>query len=138
MILVDTMIIIDIWKGNLNVKKCLEKYKFEPLAISAISIQEIYDGLGYTKVKLGDLVYKKIKEQFESILDDYYIIPLDLKILKRAGIIKGELRAKGIFIDYGDYIIGATAQVMNAEKLITRNPDHFKEFNISIESYELE
>jgi len=54
MILVDTTVLIDIWRGRTNVRKCLEKYTEESFAISSITIEEIYDGLGYTKTEKGE------------------------------------------------------------------------------------
>ncbi len=45
--------------------------------------------------------------------------------------------AKGIIIDIQDLIIGTVAEVLKAERIITRNPDHFKSFKIPLISYEI-
>ena len=49
MIIVDTTVIIDLWQGGRGIKVCLAKKFF----ILAITIEEIYDGLGYIKKKKG-------------------------------------------------------------------------------------
>lgn len=109
----------------------------ENFFISAITIEEIYDGLGYTKEKKGTEVYKKIKEQHEMVLNDFHIVPLSLEIIKKAGLFRGKLRAKGIIIDLADIIIMITSQSIKAKKIITRNPSHFDESPIQVESYEI-
>jgi len=134
-IIVDTTVIIDLWRGRTGVKECLTKYKEEILSISAITIEEIYDGLGYTKEKKGEKVYDKIKEQHEKIINDFHVIPLKIEILKKSGLLRGELRAKGKILDPGDIIIMVTSQEVKASKIITRNPKHFEKSLVQIESY---
>lgn len=137
MILLDTTVIIDLWRGRDGVKNCLEKYKEEVLCISAITIGEIYDGLGYTKEKRGTTIYTEIQDHFEKIFTEFEIIPITLNIIKQSGIIKGELRANGIILDFGDCIVGITAKLIKAEKILSRNPKHLSEFDVPIESYEI-
>ena len=137
MILVDTTVIIDISRGKPQIKDVLEQYKEDSIFISAFTIAELYDGLGYTKEKKSTTVYEKIKEKIEEVLSDFYIYPINKTILQEAGVIKGRLRAKGILLDMGDCIIGMTANFMNADKLITRNPRNFEDFGILIESYKI-
>jgi len=137
MILVDTTVIIDLWRGFLGVKNCLEQNESEQFCISAITIEEVYDGLGYTRIKKGLDLCKEIRVQLKTILADFDIIPISLRILERSGFLKGKLRAKGIVLDVNDCIVGATAQIIKAKKIITRNPDHFKPFKVTIETYEL-
>lgn len=137
MILVDTTVVIDIWRGRSNIKSILKPYSEQTTCISAITITEIYDGLGYTKEKKSEKVYLQIKNQIEKILSEFHVIPLNPQILQESGSIKGFLRAKGILLDLADCIIGTTAKLMNAEKLITRNIRHFQDFGLKIESYEI-
>jgi predicted nucleic acid-binding protein len=137
MIVLDTNVIIDLWRGRDGVKNCLEDYKDELLCISAITISEIYDGLGYTKEKRGTDIYKEIESQFEKIFTEFEIIPINLNILKKSGMVKGELRAKGTILDFGDCIVGITAKIIKAEKILSRNPKHFSEFDVPLESYEI-
>ena len=137
MILVDTKVIIDISRGKPQIKDLLEKYREESIFISAFTIAELYDGLGYSKEKKNTTVYEEVKEKIEEVLSDFYTYPINKTILQEAGIIKGSLRAKGISLDMGDCIIGMTAKFMNADKIITRNPRHFEEFGILIEPYKI-
>jgi predicted nucleic acid-binding protein len=137
MILVDTTVVIDIWHGKQQISTLLKRYKEENYFISAITITELYDGLGYTKEKKGKVVYKKIEEQIEKVLSGFHIIPLNIPILQESGALKGSLRAKGILLDIADCIIGVTAKLMNAEKIITRNARHFQEFGVNIETYDI-
>ncbi len=137
MIIVDTTVIIDIWRGRSKIKSVLKPYSDQTTCISAITIAEIYDGLGYTKEKKSEKIYLQIKDQIERVLSEFHIIPLNSQILQESGSLKGRLRAKGITLDLADCIIGTTAKLMNAEKLITRNDRHFQDFGLTIESYEI-
>ena len=138
MIMADTTVVIDLWRGRPGVKKCLAKNKEESFCISAITIEEIYDGLGYTKVKKNKEVYKQINKQFEKILNEFHIVSLNLDILKKSGLFRGELRAKGVILDLADIIIMVTSQEIKAKKIITRNPKHFDESPIQVESYAID
>ena len=135
MIIADTTIIIDLWRGRSGAKDCLEKFKEELVCISMITVEEIYDGLGFTKQKKSETLYEEIKSQHEKILQEFQIIPITLDILKKAGLLRGELRAKGDLLDLADIIIMVTAQEIEAKCIITRNPKHFQNSSIPIESY---
>ena len=137
MIIVDSTVIIDIWRGRSNVKSVLKPYSNQTICISAITLAEIYDGLGYTKEKKSEKIFLQIKDQIEKVLSEFHIIPLNSQILQESGSLKGYLRARGITLDLADCIIGTTAKLMNAEKLITRNIRHFQDFGLSLESYEI-
>lgn len=138
MIVLDTNVIIDLGRGRSGVKKKLENFKEAEFAISAITIQEIYVGLGYILEKHGKELYEKNKEKSQNLLEDYIILKITRPILEHSGLIKGKLRAKGVTIEIQDLIIGSTAEILGAEKIITRNPKHFEVFKVRIESYELE
>ena len=137
MIIVDSTVIIDIWRGRSNVKSVLKPYSNQTIYISAITLAEIYDGLGYTKEKKSEKIFLQIKDQIEKVLSEFHIIPLNSQILQESGSLKGYLRARGIILDLADCIIGTTAKLMNVEKLITRNIRHFHDFGLSLESYEI-
>ena len=133
----DTTVIIDIWRGRSNVKAALKPHSDQTICISAITIAEIYDGLGYTKEKKSEEIYLQIRDQLEKVLSEFHIIPLTSQILQESGSLKGYLRAKGTTLDLADCIIGTTAKLMSAEKLMTRNTRHFQDFGLTIESYEI-
>ncbi len=138
MIMLDTSVIIDLGRGRSGVKKILENLKETVFAISAITIQEIYVGLGYILEKHGKELFEKNKEKSQNLLEDYTILKITRPILELSGLNKGKLRAKGVTIEIQDLIIGSTAEILGAEKIITRNPKHFEVFKVPIESYELE
>ena len=135
MILIDTTVIIDIWRGNPKIRTCIEKHLDKNFYLSAITISEIYDGLGYTREKKGVKLFEKIKNQFSKILEDFNVIPLNQQIIEEAGLMKGELRAKGQILDICDCLIGATAKTMKISRIITRNSAHFQHLGITVESY---
>ena len=137
MIIVDSTVIIDIWRGRPNVKSVLKPYSNQTICISAITLAEIYDGLGYTKEKKSEKIFLQIKDQIEKVLSEFHIIPLNSEILQESGSLKGHLRARGITLDLADCIIGTTAKLMSVEKLITRNIRHFQDFGLRLESYEI-
>ena len=74
MIMLDTNVIIDLGRGRSGVKKILENLKETVFAISAITIQEIYVGLGYILEKYGNELYEKNKEKSQNLLEDYTIL----------------------------------------------------------------
>jgi len=58
-----------------------------------------------------------------------------MTVLELSGETKGKSKAKEIMIDVQNLIIGATTESLKVEKILTRNEDHFKNFNVPIESY---
>ena len=135
MIIVDTNVIIDIERGKNTLKKLFEKYPDEHFCISAISILELYVGLGYSKSKKGKIFFEKQKKIVDSITNDFDIIPLSLQILKESGLKKGELMASGISIDFEDILIGITGEILEVTHIFTRNKNHFESFSLSLEDY---
>jgi predicted nucleic acid-binding protein len=134
-ILCDISVIIDIDRGRLEVEAILRKHEGELVGISAITIQEIFVGLGYQRAKSGTRQFEKTRARLQKILDDFKVVDITTPILEQAGLLEGELHARGIRVDAQDYIIAATAQQVQASKILTRNPDHFKHFPLLLEIY---
>jgi predicted nucleic acid-binding protein len=130
MILLDTCTVIDIQRGKQELKDILAQYEPNDFCISAITVEELNVGLGYTSEKLGEVIYLKQKKKIDEILADLTIIPVSISVLERAGHVKGIAKARGIMLDTPDAIIGASGELGQAEKIITRNPDHFKLFAV--------
>ena len=137
MIIVDSTVLIDIERGRDPIKQLLEQYSSEEIAISMITIQEMYVGLGVTLKKRGEKAYFLKRSHIEQILEDFVFYNINQAILERAGIKEGELLSDGITIDSNDLIIGATAEFYKADKIITRNSVLFDVWSIQIESYEI-
>ena len=134
MIIVDTNILIGIERGEISIKSYFEQYRKEDFYISAISVQELYVGLGYTKIKKGTEYYEKKKRILDAIINDFHVIEISEEILKMAGLKQGELLAKGLTVDIEDIILGISAEVMNAQKIFTKNRPHFEPFTIRCDS----
>ncbi|MHA1519006.1 MAG: type II toxin-antitoxin system VapC family toxin [Promethearchaeota archaeon] len=135
MIIVDTNVLIDIERGKKSVKELFEKFQDEHFCISAVSILELYVGLGYSKSKKGENFYQKQKKKVDSICNDFEIIPLSLQIIKEAGLKKGNLMVSGIIVDFEDILIGVTGEILEVNHLFTRNKKHFENFSLSIQEY---
>lgn len=135
MIIADTNVIIDIERGKSTLKKLFKKYQDEHFCISAITILELYVGLGYSKSKKGKKFYEKQKRIVDKITNDFEIIPLSLEILKEAGLKKGELMVSGINLVFEDILIGITGEKLEVNHIFTRNKKHFESFSMSIQDY---
>jgi len=135
MIIADTTVLIDIHRGRDEIKPVLAAHSDDIVCISAITLKELYFGLGFTRVKMGDETYEKQKNKILQIISDFHVIEISNEILKLAGLKAGELLASGNRPDFEDVIIGITAEMVNAQKIITRTPDHFKAFKIPVEIY---
>jgi predicted nucleic acid-binding protein len=137
MIIVDTTVLIDIARGREGVKEILERCKAEDICISTISFEEIYAGLGHSLSRLGVEKFTTIKEKYDKLLSQFRPITVTDRLLKKAGMYRGTCLAKGYAIDPADAVILVTAEMEKAEAIITRNPDHFKETKVRVDSYSL-
>ena len=137
MIVVDTTVLIDLRKGRPGVKKILSKYIDKETYISEISIKELFEGLGYTSIKMGEPLYSVNLQKIRKIISMFYLIPISQSILEEAGLKQGEFQAKGIIIDTENIIIGSSANIHNAEFIITRNLKHFDHFDVPCISYDI-
>ena len=120
MVCLDTSFIIDLMRDNpqaVNTKQRLEKIN-ESLTIASPTIIELIRGL--ETIRLG----KREKENINEFMNSVATLPLDKKSAIKAGNIELELMKKGQKIDIEDLMIGAIT-IVNKEKLITRNEDHF-------------
>ncbi len=135
MIILDTNGLIDVMRGRSGIKQCLEKYEGAVVGISAITIQDLYVGACYIRKTRGNELYEKEIQKIKDVLSDYKIINITRTILELAGLKKGELRSQGITFDVQDFIIGATAEHIAAEKIVTRDRDHFKQFSVLVHFY---
>ncbi len=97
--------------------------------IPAMTIQELYIGVGYTDTPDDE------RRKIEAIVDSRPVVDTDAKIARKAGTIDGRLRRDGERIDAGDAAIGATGVVMD-EPVLTGNPRHFRHIpGLDVETY---
>jgi len=119
MVILDTNIIIEHLRlSSLGKKSILrklnEKYSKDELAISIISIQELYEGLS-TK--------NEQKEQILlSILSPIKILPYSYEVAKLAGEIARDIKRP---INLADATLASTT-IINASSLATLNSKDFK------------
>ena len=120
MIGLDTSAIIDIFKGNPNIKRFLENNK-EPLAATIMSYLELFFGLNPENPK-HMTEGKYYNEFFESI----YQIDLNKESCQEASKIFWRLRKEGKTIEQFDCVIASSLIGSGVEKILTRNTKHFE------------
>ncbi len=112
--LIDTDIAIDFLRRRDYAQKLLANWAGEGLlAISTLTHLEIYQG-----IKTGE------EGATNAFLDGLVSVVVDIPIARRAGIILGDLRSKGMTIGIADAIIAATALQIDAP-LLTNNVEHY-------------
>ena len=119
--LVDTDIAIDFLRRRKYAKKLLANWADEGLlAISTLTHLEIYQGM-----KAGE------EGATNAFLDGLISIVVDIPLARRAGMMLGELRSKGLTIGIADAIIAATALQFGAP-LLTNNVEHYPFPNLKV------
>jgi predicted nucleic acid-binding protein len=112
--LLDTDIAIDFLRRRDYALKLLENWAGEGLlAISTLTHLEIYQGM-----KAGE------ERATNAFLDGLVSVAVGIPIARRAGMMLGELRSKGMTIGIADAIIAATALQFGAP-LLTNNIGHY-------------
>src|SRR5947209_14236782 len=111
-LLLDTDILIDYLRGRAEAISYLEN-RPEPLAVSAITVAELYAGVreGEERTKLT---------LFLSALE---VIPVDERVAARGGLLRRDY-SKSHGTGLADALIAATAEVHQAT-LVTLNAKHF-------------
>ena len=89
------------------------------LALSIISLAELYEGVYYSRDPEGD------EQDLTNFLRGVTVLGLDTDIAKTFGRERGRLRAAGTLIGDLDLLIGATALHHNLT-LLTNNRSHFE------------
>ena len=130
MIGLDTSAIIDIFKGEQNIKRFLVDNK-EPLAATTMSYLELCFGLNPENSRhLEEVQY--YNEFFRSI----YNVGLTKEACEEASRIFWKLRKEGRVIEQFDCVIGASFIANGIRKIITRNPKHFEKISqLNVISY---
>src|SRR5947209_19561774 len=117
--LVDTDWIVDYLVGKQQAISLLSSAWQDGIAISLITLGEIYEGIYYGRdPQRSEVVFR----QFLRSVD---ILPLNRSIMQRFGRIRGDLRQRGQLIGDPDILIAATALYYDLI-LLTRNQKHFQ------------
>ena len=119
MFLLDTDIIIYSLTGNETVQKNLNRHIDDAIAVSVITLMELYYGAHKSENISSNLA--KIKN-LEQSLD---IIPIGMESTQVFGMLKFQLEREGTRLDDFDLIIASCALTNNLT-LVTNNTRHFK------------
>ncbi|MBI4177471.1 MAG: type II toxin-antitoxin system VapC family toxin [Candidatus Aenigmarchaeota archaeon] len=124
--LVDTDWIISWLKGKQAVVEKLKELSKHSLAVSVISVAEIYDGI------YGSKNPERHEDVFKEFLTGVTVIDVDEGVCKKFGELRNYLRNRGELIGDFDTLIAATAISRNAF-LLTDNIKHYAKIkNIKI------
>lgn len=126
--LVDTDWAINYPNGHRPTAERLQALQPDGLAMSVISLAELYEGVFYSTKPTEN---ERVLEDFLSVVE---VIGVDDAIARRFGRERGRLRAAGQMIGDADLFIGATAFV-HGLTILTNNRRHFERLEgLTIES----
>lgn len=119
MFLLDTDIIIYVLKGRPDVTAHLEKHTGSPMAMSVISLMELYFGAQRSRQVESNLARVRTLEH------SFRIMVADGSIAATFGSLKARMAAAGSILDDFDLIIASTALAYNFT-LVSNNERHFR------------
>jgi tRNA(fMet)-specific endonuclease VapC len=112
--LVDSDWVIDYLTGRQHAITLLSSMAKDGLAVSLITLGEIYEGIYYGRDP------QKSEAGFRNFLRGVTVLSLNRSIMQRFGYIRGDLRHKGMLIGDPDILIAATCLYYNLT-LLSRN-----------------
>jgi len=117
--LVDTDWVIHYLHAHPAIVPRLDERQPQGLALSIISLAELYEGVFYSRDPDGD------GQDLADFLRGVTVLGIDADIAALFGRERGRLRAAGMLIGDLDLLIGATALAHNLT-LLTNNRSHFE------------
>ena len=117
--LIDTDWIIHYLHGNKKIVRRLTSFKKEGLAISSISLAEVYEGVYYSIDPISS------EEGLNNLLKGISTLNVNEGIAKVFGKQRGKLRKEGKLINDFDLLITSTAIHHNLT-VLTNNRKHFE------------
>jgi tRNA(fMet)-specific endonuclease VapC len=118
MFLLDTDTIIYSLKGNPAVRKGLSEHLHDSMAISVVTLMELYYG-AYKSVKILPNLAR-----IRTIENAFEVMPIGHEIAQTFGELKTNLEKQGTPLDDFDLILAACALTHNCT-LVTNNVKHF-------------
>ncbi len=126
--LIDTDWVIDHLKGSTKTTERINSHKSKGLAISIITLAELYEGVYFSKDP------QKSEQSLKIFLSEVAILGIDEETSKIFAKERGRLRKEGNIIGDFDILIAATA-LCNDLILLTNNRKHYERIkDLSIES----
>ena len=120
MIGLDTSAIIDLFKGNKNIKHFLEINK-EPLAVTVMSYLELFFGLDPENPR-----HISEGEYYREFFNNLHNVGLNSESCEESSRIFWRLRKEGKTIEQFDCVIAASFIAGGINKILTGNPKHFE------------
>ena len=117
--LVDSDWVVDYLAGKQQAVSLLTSVWQDGIAISLITLGEIYEGIYYGRDP------QRSEAVFRQFLRSVDVLPLNRSIMQRSARIRGDLRQRGQLIGDPDILIAATALYHNLT-LLTRNKKHYQ------------
>lgn len=118
MYLVDTNILIYALKGVPVVVAELERHRLDALAVSAVTLMELYYGAHKSQRVESNLA------KVRAVEAAFRVLPLGTEVVETFGALKARLEAEGTPLDDFDLALAATALARNLT-LVTNNTRHF-------------
>jgi tRNA(fMet)-specific endonuclease VapC len=116
--LVDTDWIIDHFSRVKKVTRKLQELKPDGIALSVISLAELYEGVYYSKDP------GRSEETLQTFLGDFSVLQIDEEICRVFGKERGRLRRQGKTVSDFDLLIASTCLYHNLT-LLTNNKKHY-------------
>ncbi|HVR37959.1 MAG TPA: type II toxin-antitoxin system VapC family toxin [Thermoanaerobaculia bacterium] len=123
--LTDTNVVSELVRARPNAGVLEWAAAVERISVSVVTVEEIFFGLAWKP-------NPRIRAWFNDFFaDSCDVVPITQEIAEHAGILRGELRAKGISRSQADALIAATAQLRGLT-LVTRNVRDFAGLRIDL------
>ena len=119
MYLLDTDIVIYALQGRPAVVAALGKHAASPMAISVITLMELYYGAQRSASPEANLARVRTLEH------EFQVLPAGVTIAATFGNLKARMAGAGTMLDDFDLIIASTALAANLT-LVSNNERHFK------------
>jgi tRNA(fMet)-specific endonuclease VapC len=119
MYLLDTDTLIYALKGVPEVRKNLEAHRSDRLAVSVVTLMELYYGAHKSQRREANLAkVRAIEEAFE-------VVPLGSECVATFGLLKAQLERQGTPLDDFDLMLAAVSLAHNLT-LVSNNLRHFR------------
>lgn len=117
--LVDTDWVIDHFNKVAEITQKLRELKPNGIALSIISLAELYEGVYYSKDRT------KAEKTLKTFLHGFPVLGIDEEICKIFGKERGKLRRQGKIVSDFDLLIGSTCLHYNLA-ILTNNRRHYE------------